>query len=116
MFTSVALFNMLISPLNAFPWVLNGLVEAWVSVKRVQEFMWLKELDLMDYFVNMPPFTDHSNLDDVETREPSVQIVMGKFLWPRQEGRGTTRSTLKNINLTVRQVIIGHVQLVVHTG
>jgi len=26
-FTSVALFNMLIGPLNAFPWVLNGLVE-----------------------------------------------------------------------------------------
>lgn len=37
-FTSLALFNMLISPLNAFPWVLNGLMEAWVSLKRVQEF------------------------------------------------------------------------------
>lgn len=36
-YTSVALLNMLISPLNAFPWVLNGLIEAWVSLKRVQE-------------------------------------------------------------------------------
>lgn len=35
-FASVALLNMLIGPLNAFPWVLNGLVEAWVSMKRVQ--------------------------------------------------------------------------------
>lgn len=35
-FTSVALLNMLIGPLNAFPWVLNGLTEAWVSLKRVQ--------------------------------------------------------------------------------
>ena len=33
---------MLIGPLNAFPWVVNGLVEAWVSVKRVQQFVDLK--------------------------------------------------------------------------
>lgn len=35
-YTAVALLNMLIGPLNAFPWVLNGLMEAWVSLKRVQ--------------------------------------------------------------------------------
>lgn len=35
-FTSIALLNMLISPLNAFPWVLNGMTEAWVSIKRIQ--------------------------------------------------------------------------------
>lgn len=38
-FASVALLNMLISPLNAFPWVLNGLVEAYVSLKRVQTYL-----------------------------------------------------------------------------
>ncbi len=43
-FTSIALFSILISPLNAFPWVINGLVEAWVSVKRVQVFLRLEEL------------------------------------------------------------------------
>lgn len=35
-FTSLALFNVLIAPLNAFPWVINGLVEAVVSAKRLQ--------------------------------------------------------------------------------
>lgn len=49
-FTSVALFNMLISPLNAFPWVLNGLMEAWVSVKRIQAFLSLDNLDLSEYY------------------------------------------------------------------
>lgn len=49
-FTSVALFNMLISPLNAFPWVLNGLMEAWVSVKRLQAFLSLENLDLTGYY------------------------------------------------------------------
>ena len=38
-FTAVALFNMLIMPLNAFPWVINGLIEAWVSVKRIEKLM-----------------------------------------------------------------------------
>lgn len=38
-FASVALLNMLIGPLNAFPWVLNGLVEAYVSLKRVQSYL-----------------------------------------------------------------------------
>lgn len=38
-FTGMALLNMLISPLNAFPWVLNGMMEAWVSVKRIQRLL-----------------------------------------------------------------------------
>lgn len=38
-FTSIALLNMLIAPLNAFPWVLNGLTEAWVSVKRIEKLL-----------------------------------------------------------------------------
>lgn len=41
---------MLISPLNAFPWVLNGLMEAWVSVKRIQAFLSLDNLDLTGYY------------------------------------------------------------------
>ena len=49
-FTSVALFNILISPLNAFPWVINGLMEAWVSTKRVQQFLQLDELDWSTYY------------------------------------------------------------------
>ncbi|XP_053408287.1 ATP-binding cassette sub-family C member 10-like [Mercenaria mercenaria] len=49
-FTSLSLFLMLISPLNAFPWVLNGLVESWVSLKRVQAFIALKDFDLEQYY------------------------------------------------------------------
>ena len=35
-FTSLALFSVLIAPLNSFPWVVNGCVEAFVSVRRLQ--------------------------------------------------------------------------------
>ncbi|CAH0561097.1 unnamed protein product [Brassicogethes aeneus] len=44
-FTCIALLNMLISPLNAFPWVLNGMTEAWVSVKRIQKLLDLPDLN-----------------------------------------------------------------------
>ncbi|XP_050381430.1 ABC transporter C family member 13 isoform X2 [Argentina anserina] len=38
-FTCVALFNTLISPLNSFPWVINGLIDAVISVKRLSRFL-----------------------------------------------------------------------------
>ncbi|CAG4948573.1 unnamed protein product [Colias eurytheme] len=49
-FTTVALINMLIAPLNAFPWVLNGLTEAWVSIKRIQKLLDLNDMDPELYY------------------------------------------------------------------
>lgn len=44
-FTSLALFNMLIAPLNALPWVVNGAVEAAVSLRRLEAFLLLPRRD-----------------------------------------------------------------------
>ncbi|XP_045532531.1 ABC transporter C family member 13 [Pieris brassicae] len=49
-FTTVALINMLIAPLNAFPWVLNGLTEAWVSMKRIQNLLNTEDMNPDRYF------------------------------------------------------------------
>ena len=38
-FASLALFNILIRPLNAYPWVINGMVEGMVSLRRVERFL-----------------------------------------------------------------------------
>lgn len=38
-FASISLINMLIGPLNAFPWALNGIIEAYISIKRVQSYL-----------------------------------------------------------------------------
>jgi ATP-binding cassette, subfamily C (CFTR/MRP), member 10 len=38
-FTSLALFNVLLGPINAFPWVINGVVEAAVSLRRLESFL-----------------------------------------------------------------------------
>ena len=37
--TTIALLNMLIFPMNAFPWVINGLMEARVSIRRVSKLL-----------------------------------------------------------------------------
>ncbi|KAH9424705.1 Multidrug resistance-associated protein 7 [Dermatophagoides pteronyssinus] len=42
-FTTLALLGMLIMPLNALPWVLNGLIESFVSIKRLNRFYQLNE-------------------------------------------------------------------------
>ena len=43
-FTSLSLFNILIHPLNAFPWVINGLVEARISIIRIRDFLLADEV------------------------------------------------------------------------
>jgi ATP-binding cassette subfamily C (CFTR/MRP) protein 10 len=49
-FTSLALVNILIMPLNAFPWVLNALIEANVSIQRLNTFFALTDIDLDKYY------------------------------------------------------------------
>lgn len=43
MLTCLALFGVLITPLNALPWCLNGAVEALVSVRRLRDYLSLPE-------------------------------------------------------------------------
>lgn len=108
MFTSVALFNILISPLNAFPWVINGLMEAWVSTKRVQRFLQLDELDWSKYYHLQcnnggRQFEDNNSLSccpkgnkDVDAPcggsgggGSSVWVRDGCFTWRRENSSGS---------------------------
>lgn len=110
-FTSLALFNILISPLNAFPWVINGLMEAWVSIKRVNAFLQLEELSLTKYYcqgiaspdsrgrlcnevskkgtVNASESSYHycssTDLVSGEATTHAVSIHGGSFTWTREE-------------------------------
>ena len=94
MFTSIALFNMLISPLNAFPWVINGLIEAYVSLKRVQSFLSLPELSLSHYYSPLLPECNDTN-GDAEGKGSSakterhqndvIRIVNSHFSWRAED-------------------------------
>ncbi|GFU20326.1 multidrug resistance-associated protein 7 [Nephila pilipes] len=67
-FTSIALFNILIMPLNAIPWVLNGIVEAWISVKRVGVFLQLPDLNYEDFYSELGSYGP-----------PKLEIINGIF-------------------------------------
>uniref|UniRef100_H0VFM4 ATP-binding cassette sub-family C member 10 n=1 Tax=Cavia porcellus TaxID=10141 RepID=H0VFM4_CAVPO len=54
-FTALALVRMLILPLNNFPWVINGLLEAKVSLDRIQRFLDLPNYNPQAYYSPEPP-------------------------------------------------------------
>ena len=59
-FTSLSLINMLIFPLNAYPWVINGTMEGWVSLKRLQKLI---NLPVIDYQVVYQSFETEDSPD-----------------------------------------------------
>ncbi|XP_067115329.1 ATP-binding cassette sub-family C member 10 isoform X1 [Osmerus mordax] len=70
-FTTLALVGMLILPLNSFPWVLNGTLEAKVSLGRIQHFLTLSNLDLDAYYSPVAP----------EDPQTTIEIKQGTFSW-----------------------------------
>uniref|UniRef100_A0A4W5PKP4 ATP-binding cassette sub-family B member 6 n=1 Tax=Hucho hucho TaxID=62062 RepID=A0A4W5PKP4_9TELE len=70
-FTTLALVGMLILPLNSFPWVLNGTLEAKVSLDRIQRFLKLPNQDLDAYF-------SHDHPTEGDTGSGSLVVVVGK--------------------------------------
>ena len=112
-FTSLALFNMLISPLNSFPWVINGMVQAWVSLKRLQLYLNLENLNWLTYYT--------FNEIDANRDNACIDIRDGGFSWKNVPEENTMNdssnehnnliifdsqvesrgSTLKNINLNL---------------
>ncbi|XP_071595336.1 ATP-binding cassette sub-family C member 10 isoform X1 [Heliangelus exortis] len=69
-FTALALVGMLILPLNNFPWVLNGTLEAKVSLDRIQRFLELADQDLETYYALDSPGTD-----------TAVELQCAAFSW-----------------------------------
>ncbi|CAB3365957.1 Hypothetical predicted protein [Cloeon dipterum] len=94
-FTTIALLNMLIAPLNAFPWVLNGLTEAWVSIKRVQRLLLIPDVDLANFY---------ASFNDFESQRTDVTVIGANFEWgnsAEDESAPLIQSkfSLQNINI-----------------
>ncbi|KAH8376592.1 hypothetical protein KR093_000185, partial [Drosophila rubida] len=103
-YTSVALLYMLIGPLNAFPWVLNGLVEAWVSLRRVQQLLDVPNLDYSSYY---NPIMRGSGGSDSSTSV--LQMKSAHFVHDsnatEQKSETTTDASqfqLKDINIDIK--------------
>ena len=80
---------MLIFPLNVFPWVINGLIEAWVSLNRVNRFLKLEELDWQEFY--------NADIGDGETDSGAMIVVTdGHFTWNAKETDGHEHSLENN--------------------
>lgn len=75
-FPSLALFNILLGPLNALPWVINGMVESYVSVKRIECLMYDVSENLDQDILQLSP---HESIV-VQKAEFQVDRNSGNFL------------------------------------
>uniref|UniRef100_A0A671VMR7 ATP-binding cassette, sub-family C (CFTR/MRP), member 3 n=1 Tax=Sparus aurata TaxID=8175 RepID=A0A671VMR7_SPAAU len=95
-FVSLSLFNILRFPLNMLPQVISSMVQASVSLKRIQSFLSHDELD--------PHAVERKNTGT----EFSVAVINGKFTWAKEDP-----AVLHNINVMVPQgsllAVVGHV-------
>uniref|UniRef100_A0A8B9GHU7 Multidrug resistance-associated protein 7 n=1 Tax=Amazona collaria TaxID=241587 RepID=A0A8B9GHU7_9PSIT len=87
-FTALALVGMLILPLNSFPWVLNGTLEAKVSLDRIQCFLELVDQDLEAYYA----------LDSPSGTAIAMEMRCASFSWVPVEEE-STRQPLSTIGL-----------------
>ncbi|XP_056410690.1 LOW QUALITY PROTEIN: ATP-binding cassette sub-family C member 10 [Hyla sarda] len=91
-FTSLALVGLLILPLNNFPWVLNGVLEAKVSLDRVQSFLALPEQDMLRYY-----------RCEASSRDVAVEMRNASFSWGSEVIKDSGSFTLFIQNLSVKK-------------
>ncbi|NWS22729.1 MRP7 protein, partial [Pachyramphus minor] len=98
-FTALALVGMLILPLNSFPWVLYGTLEAKVSLDRIQRFLELMDQDLEAYYA----------LDSPSDTATAMEMRCAAFSWVPAEEESTRQPSstgtlqLHIENLSVRK-------------
>ncbi|NXL88754.1 MRP7 protein, partial [Alectura lathami] len=92
-FTALALVGMLILPLNSFPWVLNGILEAKVSLDRIQRFLELADQDLEAYYA----------LGSPSGMASAMEMRGAVFSWAPDKEESTSTLQLHIENLSVRK-------------
>lgn len=86
-FVSLSLFNILRFPLSILPMMIGNMIQAYVSVKRINKFMNTEELD-------------PNNVQHDPSESHTLLIENGTFAWDLEN---IERPTLRNINLHVEQ-------------
>ncbi|XP_029673301.1 multidrug resistance-associated protein 1 isoform X1 [Formica exsecta] len=86
-FVSLSLFNILRFPLSMLPMMIGNIVQAYVSVKRINKFMNMEELD-------------PNNVQHDPSEAHALIIENGNFSWDSEH---IERPILQNINFHVEQ-------------
>ncbi|KAI8344113.1 multi drug resistance-associated protein MRP [Chlamydoabsidia padenii] len=89
-FVAISLFGMLQFPLTMAPDVISGIIEASVSLRRIQSFLILEEMDPQTVI-----HEDYRQIPDWTLETPLVEIHHGSFRWASQstEIQSTTATT-----------------------
>ncbi|CAM9489154.1 unnamed protein product [Lampetra fluviatilis] len=103
-FTAVALINMLITPLNAFPWVLNGLIEARISLRRLETFLSLPEFSAETYYCNSKSFYEEAQSGEWEVALCRATLSWGSLLCPPRQ-RGSPDPAAEGFSLKRGQLV-----------
>ncbi|KAJ4718638.1 ABC transporter family protein [Melia azedarach] len=80
-FTCLALFNSLISPLNSFPWVINGLIDAFISTRRLSRFLSCSEYKHEREQAANSPSCFSNDLSDFASKDMAVIIQDATCSW-----------------------------------
>jgi ABC-type multidrug transport system fused ATPase/permease subunit len=103
---SLSLFNTLILPLNNLPWMIGGVIEAWISANRFSEFLG-QETDAFDCSSSL-------EAQDPEREDSSAHV------WPtgtRSASRDTESNGRKKVSRGAKQIageaIEGHADLAI---
>ncbi|XP_066905601.1 multidrug resistance-associated protein 1 [Halyomorpha halys] len=83
-FVSLSLFNILKNPLSMVPIMISNIVQATVSIKRLNKFLNNEEMDL-------------NIISHDEKEEDPIVVEKGTFSWGADE-----EATLRNLNLRVK--------------
>ncbi|XP_014486459.1 PREDICTED: multidrug resistance-associated protein 1 isoform X2 [Dinoponera quadriceps] len=86
-FVSLSLFNVLRFPLSMLPMMISNIVQAYVSVKRINKFMNMDDLD-------------PNNVQHDPSESHALLIENGNFAWDMER---VDRPILQNINMRVEQ-------------
>ncbi|KAA8540550.1 hypothetical protein F0562_024531 [Nyssa sinensis] len=88
-FTCLALFNNLISPLNSFPWVINGLIDATISTRRLSRFLSCSEHELeLDWIGNPSSSSCSKDQPDFTFKDMAVVIHDASCVWSSSNEEG----------------------------
>ena len=77
--TAIALLNMLIFPMNAFPWVVNGLVESMISARRISKVL-VKNGVIANDFEEAAIFRK-SDIGAENSQIDLIQLTDARFSW-----------------------------------
>ncbi|TYZ59848.1 hypothetical protein PybrP1_005790 [[Pythium] brassicae (nom. inval.)] len=90
-FTAVSLLDRLIFPMNYFPWIINGFLEARVSALRIREFLF--ESAAFDAPLLAPPRrADTATTATAATPRNAVEISDCIFTWGQDDTDGDSDS------------------------